>query len=264
MEQPMEGISMNKRITVFCFVLSLGFSQNILAHNQDQESVQAELAASCLNPEVKSKDDSNIKAVNFAPLSALTSKQNFLLSGFLNHQLLPTGISQLIIEHNDQAATFYSLTFALMQTELYVSDSEKINALDMVEKISEIRGVRFEATLNVQAINAWMKMGGKYIVHHADGSVETGKAGFANHNQKGGGLHCGFDMQGYTHYNQTPYIHWNVKLSDGSADLHLDGIQPWVAGIIPNPSHLDYNNSDVRSWYGNFLKKYGNPGFSIQ
>jgi hypothetical protein len=229
----------------------ISFSQMACAHT------------SCLNPTVKEHDDSNKVAMNFVSFTKFSPKQKVLLESLLGQSVSQEVWESFIREHNDQAATFLAVTKSLQSTELEIGKSETVNALDMVETLSEIRGVRLIANVNLEYFEKWVGAGGHYAVHLINHKDETGDIPFADHSQKGGGLHCGFDIQGYTHYTKPPYIHWNVNRSTGSSDIHLDGRTPWIWGFVPNPKHLEYSNSDVRAWLSDYEKKYGNPGFTI-
>jgi hypothetical protein len=80
----------------------------------------------------------------------------------------------------------------------------------------------------------------------------------------GGEIHPGYDEQGYTSDWRAPRLQINYRMSDGQADVDLDGYAPWILGFIPNPFHMTYANSDVRQWYDSYVKKLGDPGFSVE
>jgi hypothetical protein len=251
-----KGPSMNRRlagVTTLGIILSMiAFSQGACAQSR------------CLNPTVNEHDRSDKKASHFIGLANFSPKQKALLESLLNQSASQEIWENFIQEHNDQAATFLAVTNTLRGTDLFIGKSETISALDMIETVSEIRGVRLIANVNLGYFGKWVEAGGEYALHLADHQQETGSVSFAGHWQKGGGLHCGFDIQGYTHYTKPPYIHWNVNQSSGSSDIHLDGRSPWFLGFIPNPTHLEYSNSDVRAWMKDYEKKYGNPGFTVE
>jgi hypothetical protein len=251
-----KGMSMERRlkatIILGVFVGLLFFSQLACAH------------ISCLNPTVKTHDDSKKKAIQFIPIKDFSLEQKTLIDSLLKQNVSQEIWDNFTQEHNDQAATFLAVTNTLRRIDLFLSKTQSVTALDMVEELTDIRGVRLIANVNLDYFSRWVEAGGHYAVRLVDQSDETGSVPFADHSQKGGGLHCGFDIQGYTHYTTPPYIHWNVNQTTGSSDIHLDGRAPWILGFIPNPRHLEYDNSDVREWMGDFEKKYGSPGFVVR
>jgi hypothetical protein len=250
-----KGLSMDRRLLG---MVAFGIMEGTVIFSQ-----MACAQMHCLNPTVKERDDSNKVAVNFLPLAKFSPKQKALLESLVNQSVSQEVWENFIWEHNDQAATFLAVTKTLQSTDLDLGKSEAVSALDMVETLTEIRGVRLIANVNLGYFEKWVEAGGHYALHLVTHKDETGDISFANHSQKGGGLHCGFDIQGYTRYTQPPYIHWNVNRSTGSSDIHLDGRTPWIWGFVPNPTHLEYSNSDVRAWLSEYEKKYGNPGFTI-
>jgi hypothetical protein len=256
---------MNKSMLSLLFCLSASAVFANMSCSFAHEGAHGEASESrCLNPKEKGVDDSKYLAQSFVPMNSLSSRQRALLEDFFGKSLAQEDFDAFVAAHNDQAATFLALTNALAKTELDLGDGQSMKAIDMIQHISEIRGVRFISTVNLSEFTKWQQSGNKYIVHLVNHREETGNAKFEGHSQMGGGLHCGFDTQGFTHYTKPPYIHWNINDVTGNSDIHLDGFQPWYFGFIPNPEHLSYENSDVRSWLKEYEKKFGNPGFSAE
>jgi len=44
--------------------------------------------------------------------------------------------------------------------------------------------------------------------------------------------------------------------------MDIDAYAPWK-GVIPNPRHLTYVNSDPRQWRSSYVRKFGEPGFEV-
>jgi hypothetical protein len=72
-------------------------------------------------------------------------------------------------------------------------------------------------------------------------------------------LHHGSDIQGYTSYYKVPRIQISYQISNHEADIDLDGYAPWIGGVIPDPFHLTWQNSDTRYWPKEYRKSFGNP-----
>jgi hypothetical protein len=171
------GLSMNRRlagIVVFGILAStIIFSQGACAQTH------------CLNPTVKESDDSSKKAVNFIPFINFSPKQKALFESLANRSVSQEVWDSFTQEHNDQAASFLAVTNTLQETELFLDKSEEsITALDMVESLTEIRGVRLIANVNLSYFQKWVEAGGRYSVHIVNSKEESGNVSFANHWQK--------------------------------------------------------------------------------
>jgi len=151
----------------------------------------------------------------------------------------------------------------LSRTYLMLENGQELLAIDLLKKINRLRGDRIYVQLDSIKFNSWIKAGGKFRMLTENVGVESGKFNFCNCSQYGGSLHDGYDLQGFSSVTKTPRLQINYRVSDSEADIDLDGYTPFIGGIIPNPNHLTYENSDVRFWFDSYLKKFGNPGFEV-
>jgi hypothetical protein len=196
-------------------------------------------------------------ATDFPDWNELYSGLRSLLTNFWGREQEPSlRWKPFTIEHDDRAAAFLAITFALRKTVLLGPAPRIVTALDMVEQLAEIGRDRLIVRLNAVAFSGWRGAGSRFTIYLANGSRESGSVQF-NRGDLGGSLHCGYDVQGYTSARDAPRIHWNYRENDGYADIDLDGYPPitW--------EHLTDRNSDVRCWYEAYVLKFGNPGFGV-
>jgi hypothetical protein len=204
------------------------------------------------------------QAFNFVEHDKLDPKAQILIKSFFDKGRAPSSEfnwNRWTELYDDKAAALYSITLAL--SRLYWWDgSHWVRALDVVDEIIQVEGVRIYAKLNQTFIETWRRAGARFQMPNQNGKVETGKFNF-NGGDIGGSLHKGFDVQGYTSCCNEPRVQVNYRNSDGLADIDLD-IAGWIWHFIPNPKHLTYAGSDTRDMYKKILKKFGYPGFQIR
>jgi hypothetical protein len=160
------------------------------------------------------------------------------------------------------AAAFLAITHALELTEVTLSDGRVLRALDLIKSITEFKGDRIYAEARRELFEDWMNSEGRFSFLRTDGKSESGKVDF-NEGNLGGSLHKGYDRQGYTSTHKMPRIQWNYRFADAALDIDLDGYAPLKFGWLPNPHHKTWENSDVRYWIDNYVKKFGDPGFAV-
>jgi len=223
------------------------------------------------DPEDQSPDECTYnEAIQFLDWSKLSARQTQLLEPYLAG-LYPTGtidsaFADWSYQHDDQAAAFVGMTYALTHLVLVFADGTKARGLDMVAKFVGINEDHIVVQFDPTIMNKWKDGGGQFIVNLANGKVQTGSFDLADHTVLGEGeLFSGFDFQwfsGVTSEN-APRFHFNFRLKDNVADMHLD-VAVWIWGFIPNPDHMTYGGSDLRQFYDDFQDRFGNAGFQIQ
>jgi hypothetical protein len=205
-------------------------------------------------------------AQGFSPWETLTQKQSDLLREYLpelQNAVDPSVAYQAWAAENDGlAATYLALTQAMAAMTITLDQGEQRPLIDIVVRINQLEGDRVRFALDAGDFDRWKKAGAKFSWKKANGKTETGHFNFDS-GDLGGSLHAGYDQQGYTSYYKVPRLQINYRLSDSDADIDLDGYAPWIWGFIPDPVHLTYANSDVRQWLSEYIKKMGNPGFSV-
>jgi len=236
---------------LFCSALLIGVFQTQFFANHVLASDHY-----CINtPKIPTQEPH--RGVNFIPWTQLSRAQQILLS--------QEEYIQLTADEDGKAATFLAVTNALGRLRFSPDSSTEVSGMDIVLGIKEIRADRLIVYLDVAKVRTWINKTLKYslIVGGQRDKTEWGKIKLYNHVTPSAGLHCGYDLQWYTKASKAPHLHWNMRLSDGLADVHLDGYSPWIDFIIPNFRHLTYANSDVRYWFSRYLKKYGGAGFKV-
>jgi hypothetical protein len=225
----------------------------------------AEETKFCLNPQPKPNDVAPNKGVDFTPWSELGAQQKGMLINFFGNNLANASYLDLTVAEDGKAAAFLAVTNALSRVKFSPGTPNEISGLDIIEGIKEIRADRLILYLDVERIKTWLNSDLKYSIalNNKKKTFETGDIKVLDHTTASAALHCGYDYQWYTKAVKAPHLHWNVRLSDGQADVHLDGYSPWIDNFIPNPMHLTYANSDVRFWYPEYVKKYGEAGFNL-
>jgi hypothetical protein len=203
------------------------------------------------------------EAVGFEAWSALTERQHTWLAPYLATEAAewPSWSDQ----NDDRAAEFLAMTHALDRLTLILDDGRQVPASDLIEGILDIQGDRLKVKIDPAIRDAWKAAGGKFTVAVADGRTQNGSMDFADHTVLGAGeLISGYDYQwfsGTVSWN-SPRFHFNFRLSDQSADMHLD-VAVWLWGFIPNPMHMTYSGADTRQFYGDYVGRYGAPGFQV-
>ncbi|MBX9768332.1 MAG: hypothetical protein K2X47_13745 [Bdellovibrionales bacterium] len=222
-------------------------------------------------------DQASYKAINFVPAARLTEMQHRILTTYLAH---PTPGPVPGLDHDDfrgvdanfdewnqsydgRAATFLAVTHALSLTIFHLSEGKDLLAINMVKDLKRTLGDRLIVTLQKDLFENWQTAGGKYTFKLANGRTETGNMKVNSGSSMGGSLHKGYDRQGFTSNSKVPRLQINYRDSDSEADIDLDGYAPMKFGFLPNPNHLTWENSDVRYWYQNYVRKFGNPGFEV-
>ena len=217
-----------------------------------------------LDPQPKPNTSSPNEGVNFSNWDNLQPDQQDLLSSFFGSRSASIDYTSLQSQADGEVATFLAVTHALSLLRLAPNTDDEMDGMGLIKGIKEVRTDRLIVYLDLEMINKWKKDGINYSLPDVKNKTELGRLKFFNHSTLSAGLHCGYDLQWYTKASKGGHLHWNVRLSDGLADVHLDGYASWIDGFIPNPIHLTYQNSDVRYWYNKYFKKYGNPGFVIR
>jgi len=166
---------------------------------------------------------------------------------------------KLTLEHNDYAAAFLALTHAHSETWLDLGGGHWTLSLDVTKGIDELHGDRVYFFVDAEQFRQWRRAGGGFKIEHADGEIERGNVRF-DKGDIGGSLHRGYDAQCYTSVMNVPRLQWNYRLEGSIADMDIDAYAPWK-GVIPNPRHLTYVNSDPRQWRPSYVRKFGEPGF---
>lgn len=221
--------------------------------------------ALCLNPkEVPDDSKSEYVAISFPEWSQVPEGLKTLLTPYL----LANGAGSIeqiyeswIIKKNEQASSLFGTMHALSNIQIDYGGGKVESAALMVGPILSLKGDRIQVKLDVQKFETWRKNKGRYISRNGK-DLERGEIKFHTGSAMGGSLHCGYDIQGFTSRSKPPSVQWNFRYKDSVADIDMDGHKPTFWGI-PNPSHYTYRNSDVRFWFGKFLKKYATPGFNV-
>ncbi|MGO9269232.1 MAG: hypothetical protein ACLQOO_03060 [Terriglobia bacterium] len=169
---------------------------------------------------------------------------------------------KLTLEHNDYAAAFLALTHAHSETWLDLGGGQWIHSLDITKGIDELHGDRVYFFVDAVQFQQWRQAGGGFKIERADGETEKGHVRF-DKGDIGGSLHRGYDAQCYTSVINVPRLQWNYRLEGSIADMDIDAYAPWK-GVIPNPRHLTYVNSDPRQWRSSYVRKFGEPGFEVK
>jgi hypothetical protein len=205
-------------------------------------------------------------ADRFPMLAELSARQVELLTDFVmsigSASDMEAAYQSWAADHDDLAAEFLALTRALSEITYDLGNGQSILGIDLVTKINRIEGDRIRFTIDPAKYDAWKQAGARFSWALATGKVETGSYHF-DRGDLGGSLHPGYDEQGYTSYFKVPRLQINYRESDSEGDIDLDGYAPWIWGFIPDPLHLTYANSDTRQWYGEYVKKLGDAGFSV-
>lgn len=213
------------------------------------------------------KCESYYVAHTFVKTQSLDPRQVALLQNFgISDSIISNGEStyeKWVREHDGEAAAFLAITKGLALLELDLGSRAKISALDMIVRIKKFAGDRVFVELDKMLVDRWQKNGGKFKFYKADGKTENDELKLGSGNP-GGSLHDGYDVQGYTSLTRVPRVQINYRYSDGEGDIDLDAYSPWIGGVIPNPKHLSYENSDPRQWYEKLVDKLGNPGFKVR
>ena len=219
----------------------------------------------CLDPKPRPNVVAPMKAIDFKSWSDLDVPQKNLLEEFFGSKVANAEYDNLTAISDGKTAGFLAITNALSRLRFSPGTPNEISGLDLVQGIKEIRADRLILFLDVERIKSWLNTDLKYSIalNNSRKTSENGKLKFYDHTTVSAALHCGYDVQWYTKAAKAPHLHWNVRFSDGQADVHLDGYSPWIDNIFPNFRHSSYANSDVRYWYSEYLKKYGDAGFSL-
>ncbi len=225
----------------------------------------AEETKFCLSPQPKPNDFSPKRGVDFTAWPDLDNQQKFLLTGLFGPPGAEADYLKLGVTEDGKVVAFLAITNALSRLKFSPGTPNEVSGIDIVEGIKEIRADRLILYLDVERIKTWMNTDLKYSIalNNSKKSSEKGDLKLFDHSTISAALHCGYELQWYTKAVKAPHLHWNVRLSDGQADVHLDGYSPWIDDFIPNPRHLTYANSDVRFWYPEYIKKYGEAGFNL-
>ncbi len=216
------------------------------------------------------RDCSYWLAENFRPWDALDARARELLAttafGALRSEELAGEWEQWTRLNDAEAATFLALMRAFSLMDIAVDDDRGspawVNSRELIESVTAFIGTRLFVRMDADLFERWRQSGGSYRIRRADGKIESGRFRF-NRGDLGGSLHKGFDIQGYTSVRKEPRIQINYRFSDSEADIDLD-LAGWIWGFIPNPRHLKYEGSDVRQWIGKYVKKFGDPGFTVR
>ncbi len=199
-------------------------------------------------------------AFGFVDPSALDPRQEALLAA-----AVPGSYVEWAEANDSEAATFLSVSRALLIMQVKVGKNAWVPFLDLVKGVNRFGSDRLYAALDKALFDKWRgEFKGEFKIRKANGKTESGKFKFASGTSGGGSLHAGYDIQASTSVKDVPRIQINYRFSDGEADIDLDGYAPWKWGVIPNPNHLTYANSDVRQWFDSFVKKFGDPGFRVR
>jgi hypothetical protein len=205
-----------------------------------------------------------VRAVDFDQ-SAMSSVQKKLLHGYLSKTKTTykswTENSDSY-DNDGMIAAFLGVTRALSFLQIHLSDGSWITADKMLAEVNQFVGDRVKVRLNVDIFNSWRAAGAEFILTRKSGEVEHDNFVF-DHGDFGGSLHDGSDIQGYTSYFLAPRIQINYITAINEADIDLDGYAPWIDGVIPNPFHMTWQNSDIRYWFDEYQASFGNPGFQV-
>jgi len=215
-----------------------------------------------------SSDCSYYEAVGFKPWSTLTPLQANLLSTYMHDKLgIERPEEQFLTwadNYNDLAASFLALTDVMSHLQILFKDGTSALGTSLLQKVNGIEGDRVRIVVDSKLMKNWMDNGGKFIINRADGGKETGQQDFVDHTVAfAASLHKGYDVQWWSSVRKAPRIQINYRFGDSEADIDID-VAVWKWGFIPNPNHLTYAGSDSRQMYDDFVKKYGNPGFTVQ
>jgi hypothetical protein len=159
-------------------------------------------------------------------------------------------------------AAFLGITHALTFMQIHLQDGRWITSDQMLVLVNSFEGDRLMVQLDSTLFDSWRAAGEEFILTRSSGEVEQGTFGF-DHGDLGGSLHEGSTIQGYTSYYLVPRIQINYNEITHEADIDLDGYAPWINGIIPNPRHMTWENSDIRYWMDEYQQSFGNPGFQV-
>jgi hypothetical protein len=213
--------------------------------------------------------DEKFQAGRFTAFEQLNPHQQQLLESYfefltggqspMTKQQLSTAYATWNVQQDWMAAEFLAMTHVMSQTYLLIGDAE-VQLLSIAKELKEVKGDRIYVNFDAPVFNAWLagKQGFKFRLDN--GRIETGTMHMGG-NQWGGSLHPGFDIQGFTSNRDLPRLQINYNRSQNLADCDIDAYPPFIGGVIPNPKHLTYENSDSRYWQANYRKKFGDPGF---
>ncbi len=249
----------------FILILTLALSAGAVeVENSEQQKF-------CLTQKKNIIDNSPHQGYEFADWDELLPIQQYLLGTYLrlntprlSNQNIRNVYQVWTKNQNSHLTAFLAITNALKRTQIWIDQNNQIDALSLVVKINDLWGDRIKVVLDHNLFALWQNQNGRFLTNWENGKIETGNVVFRDHGTVTGSLHCGYDIQGYTHGTRVPRLQWNVRNADMEADIDIDGIAPYLAGFIPNPAHLTYKNSDVRAWLAKYQKKFGDPGFKIQ
>jgi hypothetical protein len=220
----------------------------------------AEASMACNNPkEMPEDNESKYIAYGFPKWEQVSDNDKKILSTMFAEADLKPAYETWAATKNEQAASFFGIMKALSLIEVNISGTTFEPASNMVRGLIKAKGDRIVVSMDPTLFNGWRERGALYKV-----GKETGKVGFSDGGTMGGSLHCGYDIQGYTQRKYEPSVQWNFNVKNSTADIDMDGHKPTWGGIIPNPSHLTYRNSDVRFWFSKYTKKFGDPGFQVK
>jgi hypothetical protein len=161
-----------------------------------------------------------------------------------------------------ELAAFLGITKALTHLQIHLEDGRWIVADQLLKTVNEFKGDRLMVQLDTKTFDSWRDAGAEFILTRASGEIENGSFDF-DHGDFGGSLHEGSTIQGYTSYFLAPRIQINYNEDTHEADIDLDGYAPWIDGVIPNPHHMTWENSDIRYWFDEYQQSFGNPGFQV-
>jgi hypothetical protein len=198
------------------------------------------------------------EAFDFLPLDSLDPRAADLIlrSG--------TDYETWVGTHDSEAAAFLALARALTAMEVKVSAKQWVPFIALIKQVNDYEGDRTYFMLDGALFDRWRNENkGEFRIAGADGKKESGRFRFEQ-GSLSGSLHRNYDISASTSIKDVPRIQINYRFKDSEADIDLDGFSPWKWGIIPNPHHLTYKNSDVRQWFQKFLKKFGDPGFRVR
>ena len=178
------------------------------------------------------------------PRTALSAKQGALISDYLK---LPDVADWPDLAEPEQT-TFLAITHAIDQVHI----SSKKTALDLIDRVEKIVGDPSQKLKDNQVFRlyvafnkdfkGWIESGAKYKDRKGRELTTVGAPG-----------HPGYPKSQKTHDGR-PNLQWSFTKDFKRGDLDLDG-KPFLA-------HLTRENSDVREFYDDYKRKYGNPGFT--
>jgi len=208
----------------------------------------------------------NFRAVGFDK-NQFSSLQQKLLRAYLkksatSYDHWTTNQSDATYDNDGMFAAFLGITHALTFMQIHLQDGRWITSDQMLVLVNSFEGDRLMVQLNSTLFDSWRAAGAQFILKRASGEVEQGTFNF-DQGDLGGSLHEGSTIQGYTSYFLVPRIQINYNESTHEADIDLDGYAPWIDGLIPNPHHMTWENSDIRYWMDEYQQSFGNPGFQV-